>query len=104
MRFIDITIVKPGTDVEAVESLLLELFERYERVEVFVVEKIVQARAGSSHAAYRYRVHVKNMDGYPRLLGNLTERLRVRTNSAIRITDPYSDERYSALDNRSRTL
>lgn len=86
MRVMDITVSKPGTDIEAVESLLLEMFHRYEKTEVFVVEKPPHTRVGSSHTACRYRVHYTHSP--VRGFGpELVDRLRVRTNSAIHITD-----------------
>lgn len=87
MRFMDITVAKQGTDVEAVEALLLELFQRFERAELNVTEKPLHARVGSTHTAYRYRVHFTHSP----IIGweqDLVPRLQVRTNSLIRVTDP----------------
>ncbi len=90
MWFMDITVSKPGTQVEAVEALLLEVFQRYEKAEVFTVDKPTHARVGMSYAAYRYRVHIPTAFDVKGTIESLIERLKVRTVGDIHITHPQS--------------
>lgn len=90
MWFMDISIAQKGTDVEAVENLLLEMFERYEKTEVRVIEKPLQSITGTSFKVYRYRVHAPTGFDVRGSIETLTERLKLRTRSDIHITHPQS--------------
>ncbi|MGL4232718.1 MAG: hypothetical protein ACRCWJ_15240 [Casimicrobium sp.] len=79
--------MKQGTDVEGIETILLEYFERFERSEAHTVERPLQARMGTSYVVLRYRVYTKSMYHDIR---NVFERLQHRTKSDIRVTLPRS--------------
>lgn len=87
MYSIEISIIKQGTDVEKVESVLLEQFQRYEKTEAETVERPLQARVGSSYTTLRYRVYTNRV--YQDLY-YLFERLQHSTKSDIRVTLPRS--------------
>lgn len=87
MYCMEISIVKQGSNVEKVESVLLEQFQRYEKDEAFVVEKPLQARVGTSFAMLRYRVYT---DKVYNDVCDLFSRIQHNTNSDIHVTLPRS--------------
>ena len=79
MRMMEISVVKEGTDVESVESLLLELFGRFEKTEAKVVDRPLRARVGVAYTLLRYRVHYTHapIRGFgPELIDRLVNRTK----------------------------
>lgn len=84
---IEISIVKQGSDVQKIEDILLEQFQKYERVEVQTIERPLQARVGNSYTVLRYRVYTARIYEDVR---DVFDRLRHHTKSDIMVTLPRS--------------
>lgn len=91
MWSLDISVVKQGTDVQKIEDILLEQFQRFEKVEAQTIERPLQARVGTSYTTIRYRVYTIRMFEDVR---DIMERIRHTTKSNIVVTLPRSTHVY----------
>tara|TARA_R110000824_G_scaffold44950_1_gene130386 strand:+ start:340 stop:636 length:297 start_codon:yes stop_codon:yes gene_type:complete len=84
MIIVDITINEAGSDINAIEELLAEAYERVEKQHITVVERRKGAVICNRHAAVRFRVVPHGVNDMEFWLGELP-RIRNRTNGNVHV-------------------
>ena len=84
VTIIDITVSEAGSDINAIEEMLAETYERVEKQHISVVERKLGAIICNRHAAVRFRIAPENVPIFG-VEAETIPRIRNRTTGLVHV-------------------